>query len=76
MVLKRQMLNFTDTLYNSYKSFSNEKGGRGPTNPSQVGLGVKVGTITQNFTKGDFEQQQAELSTVLLTEIHSLLLVD
>ena len=44
-----------ETLYSknlSYGSAATNEGGG--TNPKQIGLGVKVGGITRNFTSGDF----------------------
>ena len=44
-----------ETLYSknlSYGSAATKEGGG--TNPKQIGLGVKVGGITRNFTSGDF----------------------
>ncbi len=44
-----------ETLYSrnlSYGSAATKDGGG--TNPKQIGLGVKVGGITRNFTSGDF----------------------
>ena len=44
-----------ETLYSnnlSYGSAASKNGGG--TNPKQIGLGVKIGGITRNFTPGNF----------------------
>ncbi len=49
-------VSFSDMLYNNFQSGSSEKGGRGSTNPSSIGTGVSLNSITQNFIGGDMEQ--------------------
>ena len=43
---------FEDTLSQVVKSAGSPQGASGGTNPAQVGLGVKVGAITTNFSQG------------------------
>ena len=55
-----------ETLYShnlSYGSAATKEGGG--TNPKQVGLGVKVGGITRNFTPGSFVSTGRNLDTMI-----------
>ncbi len=55
-----------ETLYSknlSYGSAATKDGGG--TNPMQIGLGVKVGGITRNFTQGTFVPTGRDLDTMI-----------
>lgn len=55
-----------ETLYSnnlSYGSAATKDGGG--TNPKQIGLGVKVGGITRNFTQGTFVSTGRDLDTMI-----------
>ncbi len=55
-----------ETLYShnlSYGSAATKDGGG--TNPKQIGLGVKVGGITRNFTNGSFVSTGRNLDTMI-----------
>ncbi len=55
-----------ETLYSrnlSYGSAATKDGGG--TNPKQIGLGVKVGGITRNFTNGTFVSTGRDLDTMI-----------
>lgn len=55
-----------ETLYSrnlSYGSAATKDGGG--TNPKQIGLGVKVGGITRNFTPGTFVSTGRDLDTMI-----------
>ena len=55
-----------ETLYShnlSYGSAATKDGGG--TNPKQIGLGVKVGGITRNFTNGSFVSTGRSLDTMI-----------
>ncbi|MGK5115299.1 MULTISPECIES: flagellar hook protein FlgE [unclassified Geodermatophilus] len=49
---KGQQTVFEDTLSQVLRAGGSPTDGRGGTNPAQVGLGVKVGGITTNWTQG------------------------
>jgi flagellar hook protein FlgE len=49
---KASQVVFQDTLSQTLRSATAPQGGQGGANPAQVGLGVQVGAITQNFTQG------------------------
>ena len=48
-------VSFSDIFYQTVSASSAENGNRGSRNPSQVGLGVSVGNISQNFTPGGMD---------------------
>ncbi len=55
-----------ETLYShnlSYGSAATKEGGG--TNPKQIGLGVKIGGITRNFTNGSFVSTGRNLDTMI-----------
>lgn len=55
-----------ETLYSrnlSYGSAATKDGGG--TNPKQIGVGVKVGGITRNFTSGEFVSTGRDLDTMI-----------
>ena len=55
-----------ETLYShnlSYGSAATKEGGG--TNPKQIGLGVKIGGITRNFTNGSFVSTGRSLDTMI-----------
>lgn len=55
-----------ETLYSrnlSYGSAATKDGGG--TNPKQIGLGVKVGGITRNFTSGEFISTGRDMDTMI-----------
>ncbi|MBR1775618.1 flagellar hook-basal body complex protein [bacterium] len=55
-----------ETLYShnlSYGSAATKNGGG--TNPKQIGLGVKIGGITRNFTNGSFVSTGRDLDTMI-----------
>ena len=55
-----------ETLYShnlSYGSAATKDGGG--TNPKQIGLGVKIGAITRNFTNGTFVSTGRSLDTMI-----------
>jgi flagellar hook protein FlgE len=49
---KSSQVVFEDTLSQVVKSAGSPQGASGGSNPAQVGLGVKVGAITTNFSQG------------------------
>ena len=49
---KSSQVVFEDTLSQALKSAGSPQGVSGGTNPAQVGLGVKVGAVTTNFSQG------------------------
>ncbi|OCL27091.1 flagellar biosynthesis protein FlgF [Orenia metallireducens] len=49
---KSSRVNFTTVLNQTIKGATSPQEGRGGTNPQQVGLGVKIGSINQNMTQG------------------------
>ena len=55
-----------ETLYSrnlSYGSAATKEGGG--TNPKQIGLGVKVGGITRNFTSGEYVSTGRDMDTMI-----------
>ena len=55
-----------ETLYSrnlSYGSAATKDGGG--TNPKQIGLGVKVGGITRNFTSGEYVSTGRDMDTMI-----------
>ncbi|HWS36682.1 MAG TPA: flagellar hook protein FlgE [Actinoplanes sp.] len=49
---KSTSVQFTDTLSQALGTGGSPQDGMAGTNPAQVGLGVKIGSITQNFSQG------------------------
>jgi len=49
---KSQQVQFKDTLSQMVGAAGSPQNGQAGTNPAQVGLGVRVGGISQNFTQG------------------------
>ena len=58
-------VSFNDIFYNTVKASSEKNGDRGSINPSQVGLGVNVGSISQNFTPGSMESSSRTLDCAI-----------
>lgn len=53
---KSQRANFADLLYETIQPATSGNGGaNGGTNPSQIGLGVKLSQIDRNFAQGSLE---------------------
>jgi flagellar hook protein FlgE len=52
---KGQNVNFQDLLYQTQNFGSGPTQNNGGTNPRQVGLGVKIGSIDTNFTQGGLQ---------------------
>jgi flagellar hook protein FlgE len=49
---KSSQVQFNDTLSQMMGAAGSPQDGQGGTNPAQVGLGVRVGSITANFSQG------------------------
>lgn len=63
---KSSQATFQDTLSQLVKAAGAPQGGNGGTNPAQIGLGVRLGGITTNFTQG--AQQTTGRTTDLMIQ--------